>query len=69
MMDHGYKVDEGKRCNATTKKARPCTMFALAGIELCALHSGLARAKTAANFGSASAFEVYKRGLVAPRKR
>ena len=68
MTDHGYPVDENKRCRATTKKARPCSMFALAGIELCALHAGLAKAKSAPTYGSASVLEAYKRKLTALKK-
>ena len=43
-------------------------MFALAGIELCALHAGLAKAKSAPTYGSASVLEAYKRKLTALKK-
>lgn len=61
-MDHGYEVDNNKRCRATTKKERQCALFAVSGIELCALHAGLARAKGKPGFGDARALEAYKRG-------
>lgn len=62
-MDHGYQVNENKRCSATTKKERQCTLPALAGIDMCALHSGLARPNGAAGFGDPQALEAYKRAL------
>ncbi len=62
-MDHGYEVDENKRCRATTKKERQCTLPALAGIDMCALHSGLAKPNGAVGFGDVQALEAYKRAL------
>ena len=62
-LDHGYEVDENKRCRATTKKERQCTLPALAGIDLCALHSGLARPRGAIGYGDPHALEVYRRAL------
>jgi hypothetical protein len=62
--DHGYQIDEGKRCSATTKKQRQCSMHALVGSPKCALHSGLARPKRHAAHGSPQALEAYKRGLL-----
>ena len=38
---------------------------ALAGIDLCALHSGLAKPKGAPGYGDPRALEAYKRGRVA----
>ncbi|HLG12422.1 MAG TPA: hypothetical protein VI876_11750 [Dehalococcoidia bacterium] len=62
-MDHGYAVDETKRCRATTKKERQCTLPALAGIDLCALHAGLAKPNNAVGYGDPQALEAYKRAL------
>ena len=64
QMDHGFKVDENRRCSARTKKERQCARPALASIELCALHSGLAKAKGKPGFGDPRALEAYKRSLV-----
>ena len=65
-MDHGYAVDEDKRCSATSQKARPCANQALTGIDRCALHAGLARAKGAPGYGDPRALEEYKRRRLAP---
>ena len=62
-MDHGYEVDETRRCKATTKKERQCTLPALAGIDLCALHAGLAKPRGAVGYGDPQALETYKRAL------
>lgn len=62
-LDHGYEINENRRCSATTKKQRQCTQAALSGIDLCALHSGLARAKGKVGYGDPRALEAYKRGL------
>jgi hypothetical protein len=59
--DHGYPVDEQRRCSATTKKQRPCSMPALVGLSKCALHSGLARPRRDAHYGDPQALEAYKR--------
>jgi hypothetical protein len=66
-MDHGYNVDPNKRCRATTKKERPCALPALVGIDLCALHSGLAKAKGKPGYGDVSILEAYKRRLAQGR--
>ncbi len=63
-MDHGYNVDPIKRCRATTKKDRPCALYALVGIDLCALHAGLAKAKGKPGYGDVSILDAYKRRLV-----
>jgi hypothetical protein len=68
-LDHGYEVDENKRCRATTKKERQCALPALRGIDLCALHSGLARPNGAIGYGSLQALEAYKRALGAGGQR
>ena len=68
MMDHGYQVNEDKRCAATTQKQRRCSMAAIVGIELCALHAGLARPKGHTAYGSRQALDSYKRKLAAPAK-
>ncbi|HWC28836.1 MAG TPA: hypothetical protein VG845_02030 [Dehalococcoidia bacterium] len=62
-MDHGYEVDENKRCRATTKKERQCTLPALAGIDLCALHAGLARPRGSTGYGDPHALDAYKRAI------
>ena len=62
-MDHGYEVDTTRRCAAHTKKARQCSLPAIRGITLCALHAGLARAKSKPGFGDARALEAFKRSL------
>jgi hypothetical protein len=64
-MDHGYEVDMNKRCRAISKKERQCAQFAVKGIDLCALHSGLAKAKGASGFGDVRALEAYKQRLLA----
>ena len=60
-MDHGYAVDEGKRCMATTKKGQQCQMSPLLGISLCALHSGLARPRLSKDYGNPKALVEFKR--------
>ena len=60
-MDHGYAVDANRRCAARTKKDLQCSLPPLVGINLCALHSGLAKAKQTPGFGDAKALEAYKR--------
>jgi hypothetical protein len=60
-MDHGYEVDTDKRCAARTKKETQCRMPPLRGITLCALHSGLARAKGKPGYGDPRALDAYKR--------
>jgi hypothetical protein len=60
-MDHGYEVNEDKRCSAKTQKLRQCALPPLRGIDLCALHSGLARPKGSPSYGDLKALEVYKR--------
>ena len=67
-MDHGFEIDSNKRCSATTQKLRPCTLFALRGIDMCALHSGLARAKGKPGYGDAKALAAYKRVLASPEQ-
>jgi len=62
-MDHGYEVEKNKRCRSNTKKERQCTLPAVLGIDLCALHAGLARAKGKPGFGDPKVLEAYKRGL------
>jgi hypothetical protein len=68
-MDHGYQVNEDKRCTAKTQKLRQCTLPPLVGIELCALHAGLARPKGAAGYGDPKALDAYKRMLAAKASR
>jgi len=63
IMDHGFAVDINKRCRSTTKKAQQCTLPVVVGIELCALHAGLAKAKGKPGWGDAKALEAYKRSL------
>jgi len=62
--DHGYKVDEDKRCTATTKKQKQCSMNALVGSPKCALHSGLARPNRDSGHGNPQALEAFKRSLL-----
>jgi hypothetical protein len=64
-MDHGYQVNEDKRCTAKTQKLRQCTLPPLVGIELCALHAGLARPKHDPAYGDPRVLEAYKRSLAA----
>ncbi len=64
-MDHGFREDDNKRCGATSQKGRPCSNQALAGIDLCALHSGLAKPRGAPGYGDPRALEAYKRGRLA----
>ena len=64
-MDHGYAVDENRRCAARTKKELQCQLPPLVGIKFCALHAGLAKAKLAPGFGDAKALEAYKRSHAA----
>jgi hypothetical protein len=68
-MDHGYEVNEDKRCTAKTQKMRQCTLPPLRGIDLCALHAGLARPKDSPAFGDPRALDTYKRGLAARESR
>ncbi len=68
-MDHGYEVNEDKRCTAKTQKLRQCTLPPLKGIELCALHAGLARPKAASDYGDPRALDIYKRSLAAKASR
>ncbi len=63
-LDHGYAVEADKRCSATTKKQRQCSMPALVGLSKCALHAGLARPKRDPKCGDPQALEAYKRALV-----
>ena len=63
-MDHGYPVDTGTRCSATTQKQRQCSLPAIAGINQCALHAGLARARGKAGYGDPRALEAHKRRLL-----
>jgi hypothetical protein len=60
-MDHGYEVDPNKHCRAVTKRQRQCTLSPLLGIDLCALHSGLAKPRGAVGFGDPRALAAYKR--------
>lgn len=62
-LDHGYEVDQNVLCRAVTKKERRCTLPALLGIDLCALHSGLARPRGTIGYGDPKALEAYKRGM------
>jgi hypothetical protein len=62
-MDHGYEVDENKRCTATTQKQRQCSLPPLRGIERCALHAGLAKPNGSPEHGDPTALEAYKRSL------
>jgi hypothetical protein len=64
-MDHGYEVDPDKRCRATTKKDRQCSLPAVRGIDLCALHAGLAKATSKRGYGDPRALDAYKRRLAA----
>ncbi|HLF09346.1 MAG TPA: hypothetical protein VI789_08405 [Dehalococcoidia bacterium] len=64
-MDHGYPVDNNKRCKSRTKKERQCALQAIAGIDFCALHAGLALARGKPGYGDPKALEAYKRRLVA----
>ena len=68
-MDHGYEVNEDKRCTARTQKQRQCTLPPLRGIELCALHAGLAKPKGAAGYGDRKALDLYKRTMAAKASR
>ena len=65
LMDHGFPEDDNKRCAATSQKGRPCSNQALAGIDLCALHSGLAKPRGAPGYGDPKALEAYRRGRIA----
>ncbi len=65
-LDHGYAVDADKRCTATTKKQRQCSLPALVGLSKCALHSGLARPKRDSRHGNPQALDAYRRALVQP---
>jgi len=66
-MDHGFAVEVDKRCKAKTQKDRQCSLPAIKGIDLCALHSGLATAKDKPGYGDPRALEAYKRSLVTPK--
>jgi len=44
-FDHGHPVDEGRRCEGTTKGGRQCKNDALVGKPHCALHGGEAAAQ------------------------
>jgi len=68
-MDHGYAVNEDKRCTAKTQKQRQCTLPPLRGIDLCALHAGLARPRADASYGDPKALDTYKRNLAARDSR
>ena len=61
-MDHGYETDNTKRCTARTKKERQCSLDSLKGIDYCALHAGLARAKGKPGYGDPKALDAYRRG-------
>ena len=67
-MDHGYEIDVNKRCRARTMKERQCTLPALAGIDLCALHAGLAKARGKPGYGDPRALDAYKRETARLRK-
>jgi hypothetical protein len=70
-VDHGFEVDATRHCRAVTKKGRQCTLNAIAGIDLCALHAGLARGKGKPGFGDVRALDAYKRRIasgIAPPK-
>jgi len=62
-MDHGYEVDQDKRCTAKTQKQRQCTLPPLRGIELCALHAGLARPRSDSAYGDPKVLDAYRRSL------
>lgn len=64
-MDHGYEVNEDRRCAARTQKQRQCSLPPLRGIDLCALHAGLARPRGSAGYGDPKALEAYKRAQAA----
>jgi len=68
-MDHGYQVDQDKRCTAKTQKLRQCSLPPLRGIDLCALHAGLAKARGSAGYGDPKALDAYKRSLAAKASR
>jgi hypothetical protein len=68
-MDHGYQVDEDRRCTARTQKQRQCSLPPIRGIELCALHAGLARAKGSSGYGDPKALDAYKRSVAAREAR
>jgi hypothetical protein len=73
-MDHGYETNEQMRCVANTQKLRQCSLPPLRGIDRCALHAGLARAKSKLGYGDPKALEAYKRsvskqGRITPRTR
>lgn len=63
-MDHGYDTDTSKRCVAKTQKQRQCTLPPLRGIERCALHAGLAKARNKAGYGDPRALEAYRRSAI-----
>ena len=67
-MDHGYEVDLDKRCRATTVKVRQCSRPVIVGIDLCALHAGLAKPRGKPGYGDPRALEAYKRGSARLRK-
>jgi len=68
-MDHGYEVNEDKRCTARTQKQRQCVLPPIRGIELCALHAGLARPKGSTGYGDPKALDAYKRMLASKASR
>jgi hypothetical protein len=68
-MDHGYEVDEDRRCIARTQKQRQCSMPPIRGIDLCALHAGLAKARGSAGYGDPKALDAYKRSVAARGSR
>jgi hypothetical protein len=68
-MDHGYEVDENKRCTAITQKQRQCSLPPSRGIERCALHAGLAKPRASAGHGDPKALEAYRRSLVSRERQ
>ena len=60
-MDHGFETDENKRCVASTQKQRQCSLPPIRGIDRCALHAGLAKAKDKIGHGDPRALEAYRR--------
>ena len=67
-MDHGYAIDKDRRCAARTKKERQCQLPPIAGISVCALHSGLARARLSSDFGDPRALAAFKLALAKKSK-
>jgi hypothetical protein len=60
-VDHGYEVNDDKRCTARTQKQRQCTLPPVRGIDMCALHAGLARPRGSVGYGDPKALDAYKR--------